>query len=331
MKLISPENLRKVRKKIGLSSQQAADSVYKNRRLWQRYEAPTSAASSLNIPAATLELFCLKHGLPFPPNKMGKLSKLISFCFGQGGAGHTSLTIDICAMLFQDGFDVLIVTGEHGASIYREFSIENNLPFPRVMVFDERELQARDAEGTPTLINRLNSMREKYDFIFLDFGNYICKPYFKALVPDLIIGVANMSDTSHRSTQAMKNLTRYKLEQIENKDLKTLTAMLMVGVPTTYTFEPSYYGFKHEGGEKYFENEAAFQKKKQSDLFKHFNGLKECDIKLMNAYTSNAYDAYIGPIEQKGFSMLHHAPNSLPAHELHSVKNEILRLLNIPE
>ena len=50
----------------------------------------------------------------------------------------------------------------------------------------------------------------------------------------------------------------------------------------------------------------------------------------MRSYTSNTYKIYSKGYD-KGFSIFNKAPNSLPAHELRSVKNEILRLLGVPE
>lgn len=363
MERITPENLRELRKKLGLSSQQAADSVYKNQRLWQRYEAPVIASSSLNIPPATLELFCLKHGLPYPPNKQGNLGKLVSFYGGQGGAGHTLLTIDICTLLMQEGFEVLIVTGKHGASIYRNQATDLNLPFPRVKEIDEYLLPTKSSfvnaiDAMHNNSKNIKSVLLNYDFVFLDISKGASPSFFEELQPDLIIGPSNLDDVPIRQMQAYHSLIDLKLNFKESGNDHTKLALLMMNVATDYTFSLSYYGLldfeddeliqkatnmnneltkrnnwlKKEKAKmsEWFHDLKAEQKESQAELIELFNNLHKVGITLMRSYTSNTYKIYSKGYD-KGFSIFNKAPNSLPAHELRSVKNEILRLLGVPE
>jgi hypothetical protein len=341
MKLISPEQLRELRKKIGLTSKSAADSVYINHRLWQRYEAPVTAKSSLPIKAATLELFCLKHGLPYPPNPQGKLSKLVSFYGGQGGAGHTLLTIDICTLLMLEGFEVLIVTGKHGASIYQNRATDLNLPFPRVKEIDEfPSSKANSVIDTFSLMesggDKVKSILKNYDFVFLDIAVGAAPSYFNDLEPDLIIGPANMDDIQIRQLQAYNSLIDLRRRFNKSGNSHSKLALLMVNVPTHYTFSLSYYGLTDPDDKeqrelsKWFNKQKEQQMEEQSELFEQFNSLRKVGIYLMYSYTSNAYKSYSHDYE-RGFSIFNKEPNSLPSHELRGVKSEMLRLLGVPD
>ena len=340
MKLISPEELRKLRKKLGLSSKKAADSVYINYRLWQRYEAPVLAKSSLPIKLATLELFCLKHGLPFPPNPQGRLSKLVSFYGGQGGAGHTLLTIDICTLLMEEGLEVLIITGKHGASIYQDRATDLNLPFPRVKEIDEFPSSTANSvidtfSSVKTGSIEVKSILKNYDFVFLDIAVGAGPSYFNDLEPDLIIGPANMDDIQIRQLQAYHSLIDLRSRFSKSGNSHSKLALLMVNVPTHYTFSLSYYGLTDPDDKeqvelsKWFNKQKDQQMKDQSELIKQFNGLRKVGIHLMYSYTSNAYKSYSQDYA-RGFSIFNKEPYSLPSHELRGVKSEILRLLGIP-
>src|SRR5690606_25319083 len=64
---ITPTQLRDLRKRLGLTAQQATDSVRVNYRTWKGYEAPYSASSHRNISESTLSHFCIRHELTDPP------------------------------------------------------------------------------------------------------------------------------------------------------------------------------------------------------------------------------------------------------------------------
>lgn len=340
MNQITPENLRGLRKKLGLSSQQAADSVYKNLRLWQRYEAPLSASSSLRIPPATLELFCLKHGLPYPPNKQGKLGKLVSFYGGQGGAGHTLLTIDISIALMADGYEVLVISDRNGSAMFGEMSVKHNYPFPRTIQVDEsNNMRFTNDLNLPysSSPKSLKPIIENYDFVFLDINRTLAMDYFDELEPDLIIAPAKINEDNIRNRTAFNNVNNLSSGLAERKNVKTKLALLMVAVSTDYAFSSSYHGLLDENADDYEEVRDYFyhqQEKDQQDqeeLLELFNTLgKLANVQFMNSYTSDAYDNYRERYA-KGYSIFHKAPNSLPAHELLSVKNEMLRILGIPD
>ncbi|WP_165722331.1 MULTISPECIES: hypothetical protein [unclassified Pseudoalteromonas] len=111
----------------------------------------------------------------------------------------------------------------------------------------------------------------------------------------------------------------------------------MIAVSTDYAFSPGYYSLFDESADDYEEQRDFYfeqQEKDQLDqeeLLKLFNSLtSNPNMYLMNSYTSDAYDSYRERYA-KGYSIFNKTPNSLPAHELRSVKSEILKLLGIPQ
>lgn len=58
---MSPEQLKALRLKAGLSVHQAASCVQIADRSWQRYESGERI-----IPGGIVELFCIKNGIPYP-------------------------------------------------------------------------------------------------------------------------------------------------------------------------------------------------------------------------------------------------------------------------
>ena len=64
---VTPEQLKKLRKRSGLTQTEAGLVVYAKLRSWQNWETPTNLPSSRQIPIALLELFCIKMNIKFPP------------------------------------------------------------------------------------------------------------------------------------------------------------------------------------------------------------------------------------------------------------------------
>ena len=161
--------------------------------------------------------------------------------------------------------------------------------------------------------------------------------YFDELEPDLIIAPAKINEDNIRNRTAFNNVNNLSSGLAERKNVKTKLALLMVAVSTDYAFSPSYHGLLDENADDYEEVRDYYyhqQEKDQQDqeeLLELFNTLgKLANVQFMNSYTSDAYDNYRERYA-KGYSIFHKAPNSLPAHELRSVKNEMLRMLGIPD
>ncbi len=64
---ISPENVKKLRKRADLTQTDAGKSVHVSLRTWQNWESSKELKNHRSIPTAYVELFCIKHNIPFPP------------------------------------------------------------------------------------------------------------------------------------------------------------------------------------------------------------------------------------------------------------------------
>jgi DNA-binding XRE family transcriptional regulator len=62
---VSPIQLKKLRKKLGLSQQEAADIVLSPKRSWQNWETDLGKTNHRAIPEPILELFCKKANLSY--------------------------------------------------------------------------------------------------------------------------------------------------------------------------------------------------------------------------------------------------------------------------
>jgi chromosome partitioning protein len=116
---ITPEQLRQTRKRLGLTAKLAGASVHVTDRSWQAYEAPASTKSFRPIPLGLLELFCIKHGLPFPPLRQdGTLTvgsaHVLTFVSATGGCGKTLTTLELAHLLEKQGQRVAVITDSPG-------------------------------------------------------------------------------------------------------------------------------------------------------------------------------------------------------------------------
>jgi len=64
---ITPEQLKKLRKRAGLTQTEAASVVHAKLRSWQNWETPPHLSTSRQISEALVELFCIKKNLAYPP------------------------------------------------------------------------------------------------------------------------------------------------------------------------------------------------------------------------------------------------------------------------
>lgn len=114
---ITPTQLRDLRKRLGLTAQQAADSVRVKYRTWKGYEAPYGAPSHRDISESTLSHFCIRHELVYPPisddgRLLYKNCKVVSFTTYKGGVGKSPITVAAAALLANEGYRVAVVTND---------------------------------------------------------------------------------------------------------------------------------------------------------------------------------------------------------------------------
>lgn len=126
---ILPDELKALRESLGLTAAMAAGSVRVALRTWQCYEAAIIAPSYRAIPALRLELFCNKHGLPYPPTRRDgtmsdQTSHVITLLSGTGGSGKTSIALEVGRVFASNGKIVKVISDAPGLTSSR-FCFEN--------------------------------------------------------------------------------------------------------------------------------------------------------------------------------------------------------------
>ncbi|HCN99723.1 MAG: transcriptional regulator [Alteromonadaceae bacterium] len=62
---IEPDQLRKLRKSLGLTQEDAGKTVLVNRRTWQNWEIDKGKENHRAMTEGLLELFCIKHKIKY--------------------------------------------------------------------------------------------------------------------------------------------------------------------------------------------------------------------------------------------------------------------------
>lgn len=177
---VSPKQLRRLREFAKLKTSDAATLARISKRAWESYEVPIDKPSSRAIPAATLELFCLKAKIPFPPVRDDgvlaiDVAKVLGFTCMKGGVGKSPITIEAANDLARRGYSVGIISDDGVFEAYKdcgEYPSYDNPTFyaDNDVLFGQSEL--RDLENN-LLKNGINPQRifddhdKKIDAVFI--------------------------------------------------------------------------------------------------------------------------------------------------------------------
>jgi chromosome partitioning protein len=117
MSLISPEDLKSLRHALGLTAEQAAATIGVKERTWQSYETSLGQPSHRTIKMSSLQLFCERRGVPYPPvSNDGRLlvngCKVISITTLKGGVGKSPITVNVATELAARGKRVAIISND---------------------------------------------------------------------------------------------------------------------------------------------------------------------------------------------------------------------------
>ncbi|MBH1967147.1 MAG: AAA family ATPase [Pseudomonadales bacterium] len=134
MSLISPEDLKSLRHVLGLTAEQAAATIGVKERTWQSYETSLEQPSHRTIKMSSLQLFCERRGVPYPPvSNDGRLlvnsCKVMSITTLKGGVGKSPITVNVATELAARGKRVAIISNDivykcfvkEEAKLYGEF------------------------------------------------------------------------------------------------------------------------------------------------------------------------------------------------------------------
>ncbi|MDC5854881.1 hypothetical protein [Vibrio europaeus] len=326
---ISPNEIKSLRNSVGLTQKQAADSVHISLRQWQKFEESESSSTFVRIPDATLELFCLKEGLPFPPNsqKLTRLGNTISFAGGPGGIGRSTLTRDIAILLSQEDYEVLIVTDRHSHLINEETSfIATNTAFPRTLATEDINW-----DNKPFSDLTLDKIKNNYDFIFFDLEK--SQEHLNIMKYQLDLVIVPTNPTHHMST-SISNIIDFKNEL---SSVNTLVACLLIGLSNDFSFNFSYHGcdfWMTQEGLDISRKELTKARKHQEEKLREISKLQKLGVYVFESYSSDIYKHYESLLfEEKGFwSTGYHFldnPNTLSAYQMRAIKSELLRIFKI--
>lgn len=171
MSLISPEDLKSLRHVLGLTAEQAAATIGVKERTWQSYETSLEQPSHRTIKMSSLQLFCERRGVPYPPvSNDGRLlvnsCKVMSITTLKGGVGKSPITVNVATELAARGKRVAIISNDivykcfvkEEAKLYGEFdpkgrsvhyfNAENVLLYSAEVHDLERELSDRLSEDS---------------------------------------------------------------------------------------------------------------------------------------------------------------------------------------
>ena len=224
---ITPEQLRSTRKGMGLTAKMAAASVRVTERTWQGYEAPEISKSFRAMPAGLLELFCIKHDLPYPPLRLDGSptvgdAHVISILSGTGGSGKTSITLELARALARAGKRTAVVTdSSFGKRERLAFQNPRCLGEPKVALTEHEARDIRmqllgagviDSAGAPKMtgidlfiyqgvldrlatkeapVATLDQLKIETDFIFLDISH---NSDTALLVSDIVVFVIDLEN-----------------------------------------------------------------------------------------------------------------------------------------
>ncbi len=155
MSLISPSDLKNLRRSLRLTCEQAAISIDIKARAWRSYETSADCKSHRTIPERNLRVFCERHGVPYPPTSNdGRLlsvgCKIISITAYKGGVGKSPITVDVATELARRGSRVAIITGDvvYRCSMGDEMREHRRLKIKNspVTYFDESDVILYSAE-----------------------------------------------------------------------------------------------------------------------------------------------------------------------------------------
>ncbi|MCS6237123.1 hypothetical protein G3495_18715 [Shewanella baltica] len=331
---ITPEQIQSLRLKAGLTQKQAAEVVHVSIRQWQKFEEAESSGTHVRIADATLELFCLKAGLSFPPNFSGGYhhGKVISFAGGAGGMGRSSLTRDMAIILSNDGYEVLLIVSKKYSQLThgQTFAAYTNQPFPKILFEEDICWSGRDfVKATFT------DIQKHYDFIFFDLETGIRHLVADHFPIDLIVTPGRPYD---RFRTSVENCRAFLIRRNEGVFAKpnTKLAFLLIDVKMDYAFKFSSYvdeSFKDELIDEIMFYPKSYQKSCSKDL-KLLYELESEGVYVFDAYTTSTYDYFsdITKEKHKGDDAVMHYldnPNTIAAHDLRSIKKEMLTLLSI--
>ena len=340
---ITTDQIKALRKKVGVTQKKAAELVHISTRQWQKFEEIDTSPTHVRIQDATLELFCLKTGIEFPPNlnkHMTKSGKVISFAGGAGSIGRTLLTHDFAQLLVNEGHKVLIITNDfHYTETLKHRLKDHDESCPRIIDIDNFK-NSYNFKIRKNFIRDFNDIKERFDFIFFDIPDGVPNHYNILEIGikfDLLITPCRLNDRFNVSIQSIVQFN----DTITKGNLSTKVALLLLGVDW-YFYNDFYYhsidaellsaGVSKQVVEYVFNrrDEVLAEKKHEFEIcLQRVSCLSDTGVYVFQSYSSRAYAYYEqSHLPKDARKELITSTSTIIPFEDNAIKREMLTLLN---
>lgn len=348
--VIKPEELKALRLSRGVSIKDAADSVGRDYRTWQGYEASSDSESKIKIKLDVLNKFFRAHKIFWPS------AKVISVAAYKGGVGKTPITVVVAAAFALKGFRVAVVTNDH---VFRSHSESKNAhvkAFGKVAgsvdFYDEADIvmyqgetqSIREMVGNNQQdkfcsvfsddIERLarkeasdvkfDDLKKNYDVVFLDINHSLPQTLINSDVIALLV------DASCPFSYASSKRYCKRIRELNDGSIGGVHVLL-----TNFTSIPKLCGLSDKETPELEEMLGSLVWRSEFAV-KNYKRLKGLDVPFLRARFSSDHEYHIDRYD-KGRSfddsfcyfdtVLDIAPDSLAAIEVHDVAEELEGLL----
>ncbi|PWK45892.1 MULTISPECIES: AAA family ATPase [unclassified Pseudomonas] len=348
--VIKPEELKALRLSRGLSIKDAADSVGRDYRTWQGYEASSDSESRIKIKPEVLGKFFRAHKIFWP------CAKVISVTAYKGGVGKTPITVVVAAAFASKGFKVAVVTndpvfrsssesekahmkasGKVAGSVdfYDEADIvmyQGETQSIRAVVEKNQQDQYRSVFSDD--IERLarkevsdiefDNLKKNYDLVFLDINHSLPQTLINSDIIALLVDAA--CPFSCASSKRYCN----KIRELNNGSLGGVHVLL-----TNFTPIPKLCGLTDKETPE-LEEMLGLLVWRSEFAVKNYKRLKGLEVPFLRSKFSSEHEYHIDQYDEgRSFddsfgyfdTVLDIAPDSLAAIEVHDVAEELEGLL----
>ncbi|MFJ3008305.1 AAA family ATPase [Pseudomonas fluorescens] len=344
--VIKPEELKVLRLSRGISIKDAANSVGRDYRTWQGYEASGNSESKIKIKPEVLSKFFRAHKIFWPS------AKVISVAAYKGGVGKTPITVAVAAAFALKGFRVAVVTNDH---VFRSHSESENAHVKAsgkvagsVDFYDEADIVMYQGEAQSIRemvgnnqqekfcsvfsddIERLarkeasdvkfNDLKKSYDVVFLDINHSLPQTLINSDIIALLV------DASCPFSYASSKRYCKRIRELNDGSIGGVHVLL-----TNFTSIPKLCGLSDKETPE-LEKILGSLVWRSEFAVKNYKRLKGLDVPFLRARFSSDHEYHIDRYDEgRSFddsfcyfdTVLDIAPDSLAAIEVHDVAEEL--------
>lgn len=348
--VIKPEELKALRLSRGISIKDAANSVERDYRTWQGYEASSDSESKIKIKPEVLSKFFRAHKIFWPS------AKVISVTAYKGGVGKTPITVVVAAAFALKGFRVAIVTND---PVFRSHS-ESEKAYMKasgrvadsVDFYDEADIvmYQGQTQSIRTVVEKgqqdqfclvfsdeierlarkeasdieFDDLKKNYDVVFLDINHSLPQTLINSDIIALLV------DASCPFSYASSKRYCKRIRELNDGSIGGMHVLL-----TNFTSIPKLCGLSDKETPE-LEEMLGLLVWRSEFAVKNYKRLKGLDVPFLRAKFSSDHEYHIDRYDEgRSFddsfcyfdTVLDVAPDSLAAIEVYDVAEELEGLL----